>query len=589
MIHIEPHYFVLPGVLSVLAAIFEGVGFALMVPLVNGLISGDFKSLGTTPVIGVIISRFFSLFGDRHSSAFVIMLILVLGSTLLKNLFRYYAVTCSYDFVRRFADNLRRKLYERYLGFGKLYFDANNAGHLYQVLMGMSERVAIELKALESAFYALVLMLVYLIVMAYISLPLAVIATLIFPAIYLSLRALMVRIKRSSNHFAVLYMDLGAKISNTLSCMPLIKAQGDEEKEKEWFADASDRARRAQLSIDKKQALNAPLQETIMLLVVLVIVGVMAHLSTRAHHANVAGYMVFFVILRRASTNLTIFGNVIVSFAGITGPIHEISRVLDSKDKYVVPDGRVEFVGLKSKIEVKDLHYAFPHGSPVLKGIRTSFVKGSSTALVGSSGGGKTTLINMLMRFYDSEPSTIFIDGEDIRQLKISSLRSKIALVSQESYLFNESLRFNLAYGLSGTVSDETILAALDKSRLTELIGKLPRGLDAIVGDRGVKLSGGEKQRVSIARAILKGAEIVMLDEATSALDSVNEKLIQEALNELMKGKTTIVVAHRLSTIQHADKVIVLEEGQIVEEGSPQELLQKKGKFFQYWQGQVFY
>ena len=193
------------------------------------------------------------------------------------------------------------------------------------------------------------------------------------------------------------------------------------------------------------------------------------------------------------------------------------------------------------------------------------------------------------MRFYDTGSGSIFIDGQDIRDFTLKSLRSKMALVSQESFLFNAPLRFNIAYGFTDDLRDDEILKAAEKARLLDFINKLPEGLDTEVGDRGVKLSGGEKQRVSIARAILKGAQIIMLDEATSSLDSITEKLIQDALDELIKDKTTIVVAHRLSTIQHADKVIVIEDGVIVEQGVLKELLAAKGRFYDYWQEQKFY
>ncbi len=550
------------------------------------MVIGDYESVLNTPSVGNLLDRWS---GGQHQALPLLLFAMVFGSVILKNVFRYYAVVYSFDFVRKFSDRLRCKIFERYLMFGKLYHDSNNSGHLYQVLMGMTERIAIELKAVESAFNAFILLLVYAVVMFWISFPLALISILAFPVIYISLKNLTRNIKARSDLFAGLYLNLGAKIANVLNCMPFIKSQGSETWEQEQFVRASTEARDAQFNIDKKQALNAPIQEVIMILVICLVVGMVMIISKHSHHSDMAGYMVFLVLLRRASTNLTVLGNVVTSFASVSGPIHEVNKVFNDTKKYFVPSGTNNFEGLSRSIQIKDLHYGYPNGSAVLNGVTATFLKGTNTALVGSSGGGKTTLINVLMRFYDTSPGTIYVDGKDIRSFKTESLISKIALVSQETYLFNESLKHNLIYGLQNTISDKEILTAMSHARIDHLATKHPEGLDVVVGDRGVKLSGGERQRISIARAILKRSDIVILDEATSSLDSVNEQLIQEALQELVRGKTTIVIAHRLATIQHADNVIVLEGGRIVEEGAPQELLQKKGVFHRYWQAQAFY
>jgi len=191
------------------------------------------------------------------------------------------------------------------------------------------------------------------------------------------------------------------------------------------------------------------------------------------------------------------------------------------------------------------------------------------------------------MRYYDCPPGTIILDDKDIRDFSLPSLLDHIALVSQETFLFNESLRYNITYGLA-EVSEEQLQDTVERARLSEFVQSLPKGLDTLIGDRGVQLSGGEKQRVSIARALLKGAEILILDEATSSLDTKTEKLIQEAIDEAVRGRTTIVIAHRLSTIQHADHIVVIEQGRCLEQGALEELLAKKGTFYELWEEQKF-
>ena len=209
-------------------------------------------------------------------------------------------------------------------------------------------------------------------------------------------------------------------------------------------------------------------------------------------------------------------------------------------------------------------------------------------AIVGPTGSGKTTLISLLLRFYDCPSSSILVDGVDIKEFNIKSLRNHIAFVNQDVMLFNDTLRNNIIYGFREEISDDVLLEVIRKARLDDLLNKLPDGLDTLIGDKGVKLSGGEKQRVAIARVLIRKSEILILDEATSSLDSKTEAFVHEAIDEAVKGKTSIVIAHRLSTIKNADKIVVLEDGKIVEHGSLNALLKKKARFYSYWAAQKF-
>ncbi|HLD09435.1 MAG TPA: ATP-binding cassette domain-containing protein, partial [Methylophilaceae bacterium] len=256
--------------------------------------------------------------------------------------------------------------------------------------------------------------------------------------------------------------------------------------------------------------------------------------------------------------------------------------------KFFVPDGSKEFRGLKRAIEFKNVTFTYPSGREVLHAVSFRVRAGSMTALVGPTGAGKSTIINLLMRLYDSAPDSILIDAVDIREFSLASLRAHVALVSQDTQLFNDTLARNITYGLE-QVPEEKLTAAVRAARLEEFVARLPKGLGTEIGDRGVQLSGGEKQRVSIARALLKDADILILDEATSALDSKTERLVQEAIDEAVAGRTSIVIAHRLSTIQHADHIVVLDEGRVVEQGSLNELLKRRGVFHGLWEAQKFY
>jgi subfamily B ATP-binding cassette protein MsbA len=218
--------------------------------------------------------------------------------------------------------------------------------------------------------------------------------------------------------------------------------------------------------------------------------------------------------------------------------------------------------------------------------VSMSIQPGEKIALVGRSGGGKTSLVSLLPRFYEQQYGAILLDGQSTRELTLASLRSQFALVSQEVVLFNDSVRNNIAYGALRTVSDEEVIAAAKAAYAWEFIQQLPQGLQSEIGDRGVRLSGGQRQRIAIARAILKNAPILLLDEATSALDTESEKHVQAALDGLMQNRTTLIIAHRLSTIENADRILVMEQGQIVESGSHKELLAQNGHYAKLYQKQ---
>jgi len=233
--------------------------------------------------------------------------------------------------------------------------------------------------------------------------------------------------------------------------------------------------------------------------------------------------------------------------------------------------------------EIEFDHVSFSYDRiPVLKDIKLKIKAGEMIAFAGMSGGGKTTLVNLIPRFYDVSDGGILIDGRDIRDVTINSLRGQIAIVTQQTILFNDTVRNNIAYG-DINKRDEDIVMAAKAANAHDFITKLPEGYNTIIGEQGVKLSGGERQRISIARALLKDAPILILDEATSSLDTESEVEVQDALDKLMKGRTTLVIAHRLSTIRNADRIIVIVDGKIVEEGSHESLLAKEGEYYKLY------
>ena len=273
----------------------------------------------------------------------------------------------------------------------------------------------------------------------------------------------------------------------------------------------------------------------------------------------------------------------------LSGANHAIQRalaaskrvfdVLDLENEFERDHGKESLPSIRQSLEFRDVSFSYERSEqPALYHVSLRIQAGDIVALVGSSGSGKSTLVSLVPRFYRPTEGMILIDGQDIREFRRTTLRRQIGIVSQETVLFDDSIRNNIAYGRPNA-NDEEIIEASKSAFAWEFIERLPNGLDAHIGEDGVKLSGGQRQRLAIARAILRDPPILILDEATSALDSESEKLVQAALSNLMRHRTTLVIAHRLSTVKHADRIIVLERGEIVEEGTHVELLQQRGVY----------
>lgn len=586
-IRIHPAYLLIPLFFTLLAAAFEGIGMGLLVPMLNGFLNKSFSFATSTPVLGKAVRLLPQSFLANDRMLFVVFLGGFIAVYITKNILRFLANATMGYFSERCLHHLRKALFAKYLSFGKLFFDQTNVGHHSTLLLNFSQNALYPLSALDGFVGAFLSLVVYLAVLVGISWKLTLVALPLFVILHLAIKFTITRIKRLSRSIAEQGSALGKKSIEILSTIPLVKSYQTERREQEHYTRISDQKAVYDFRVRLLLGMILPIQEIVTLLVVSIIMFGSLYLFGREQIASAPALLVYFYIIMNASSKFGTVSGFRGVIANASGPLDAVLEVFDENGKYFVRGGDTVFMGLKRAITFKDLTFSYLPEREVLHGITFTIEKGKMTAIVGPTGGGKSTLISLLMRYYDCPSATLFVDGTDIREFTLDSYLDRVALVSQETLLINDSLRSNITYGLKD-ISETELNDVLRRSRLEDFIRKLPKGVDTLIGDRGVRLSGGEKQRVSIARALLKNAEILILDEATSSLDSRTESLIQEAIDDAVAGRTSIVIAHRLSTIKHADKIVVIEEGRVSEAGTLDELLAAKGAFFALWEQQKF-
>jgi len=407
---------------------------------------------------------------------------------------------------------------------------------------------------------------------------LAMAATVVLPIAFYPITEFGRRIRRYSTGYQASMADLSAFLYETFTGNKIVKAFGMEAREKKRFAQKSVDLFRLQMKQVIVRALSSPVMDFLGGLGIAFIIwfGGRQVISGTQTVGTFTSFIAAALLLYDPVRRLSKFNNTIQQGMAAADRVFDIiehsSDIKQADHPIIVPDG-------PHRVIFENVSFAYADDETVLKDIRMDVHPGEILALVGASGGGKTTLVNLIPRFFDVTQGKILIDGMDLRQLSIDSLRRQIAIVTQEPILFNDSVRNNIAYG-NQDASDDEIGEAARSAYAYDFVVNFPDGFNTLVGELGERLSGGEKQRLCIARALLKNAPILILDEATSSLDSESEQLVQKALENLMRGRTTFVIAHRLSTVRYADRIVVIDAGRIVEEGTHRELLGRQGAYY---------
>jgi ATP-binding cassette, subfamily B, bacterial MsbA len=383
------------------------------------------------------------------------------------------------------------------------------------------------------------------------------------------------RIRRSSEKSRARLADLSQILQETTAGNRVVKAFGMERFEIQKFREAARNLLRENMRWIRAFAATSPVMD-LLGAVVIVLVLLVARGEIKVHRMTVGLFVAFVAALLKSYEPIKRLGNVYQLFLQAAGTSKQVFTYLDLPKEVMEAPGAQVLPRLARSVEFDNASFAYDSGPLILKRINLDVPAGSVVAIVGSSGAGKTTLVNLLPRFHSVTSGTVRIDGHDIRDVTLRSLREQMAVVTQETILFNDTVRNNLCYG-QPNMPQEKIIAAAQAALAHDFIVQLPQGYDTVIGDRGQRLSGGQRQRLAIARALLKDAPILILDEATSELDSESEMLVQRALNNLMTGRTVFVIAHRLSTIRRADMIAVLDDGTIRERGTHEELLASNG------------
>ena len=567
---------------TIMAAVLEAIGVGLIASLLQGLTNPNQPPLETG--IGWFDIRFL---GTEAGSQERIWRIsgLILLTVWVRAVFSYFGRYCAKLCEIGLVDTLRKQIFQQFKNFSLSYYTQKRSGELINTFSAEVSHLSFAFNELINFVTKSCVIIAYTCAMFFISWQLTLVTVILFSLLAAAASNWIRRVRQASFEMTSAGGELAAKTTEFIGGIRTVQSFWTQEFESKRFYEVAQKFANAWLKASTISGLLQPLIEALAttILVAMILVAVSTLISSGI--LDVVSLLAFLFALFRL---LPIIAHMNSSWGLIaihSGALRAVEELLRTDNKAYLTDGTKHFPGLKETIELVNVDFGYDNSQLVLHDINLTIERGQTVALVGASGSGKTTLADLLVRFYDPTSGKILIDRVDLREYSLGSFRNNIAVVSQDTFIFNTSVRENIAYGLEN-IDDEAIFKAAKGANASEFITELPQGFDTKLGDRGVRLSGGQRQRIAIARALLRNPEILILDEATSALDSVSERLVQQSLEKLAYGRTAIAIAHRLSTIFKADKVIVLEQGRIVEQGGYQELLNRKGKLWKYHQTQ---
>jgi subfamily B ATP-binding cassette protein MsbA len=564
-------------VLGFSGAVFNGVSTALIIPVIFGFLGQEIGMKGMPPVLQQMLSGSTNSLPPHHR--YLIMMGWVLGAIVLKNLASYASSIVSSRLSQTLTRQIRQDGMRLLLDVDLEFFSKNKLGDLMSQLGGETSRAAEAIRITTSLFTTCITIFVFTAFLLAISWQLTIATTILLGLASLSNQFLVKRARRNGEILSEQSRGYSVMQQEILSGIRLVKATGNEDIEYRNLSQLIEARENAELQSQATFAMVPPLNEIAGIVTVLTIVILgKAWFETQPGSLSTI-LLTYLLVLFRLLPFVSQLNSQRSSFANAAPSVQVVADFLRRDNKPFMARGQTHYSGIKDAIRFTDLGFRYPSNEDwTLQGINLTLPKGTTLALVGSSGAGKSTLADLLPRFYDCDMGGISIDDRDIREFDLRSLRQSMGIVSQDTFLFNDTVANNIAYGVEHSTRDGVVEAA-KRANAYQFISELPQGFDTTIGDRGVLLSGGQRQRLAIARALLKNPEILILDEATSALDTVSERIVQQAIDELSRDRTVLVIAHRLSTIQNADQIAVFDKGRVVEVGTHHELLSQRGVY----------
>lgn len=596
--YIKPYlgYAGLNTLFNILTIVFSVLNFALLIPFlnllfgVNDLVTAKpeftFSTQGLLDYLNYNISRI--IIAQGKIDALIYICITILIAFFLRNFSRFFAMYFMAGVRIGAIKGIRNDIYKKMLILPVAFYTRHKKGDIIaRVTTDVQEVEYSIMNYIEMIVRDPITIIAYLIFMISLSAKLTLFVLIILPATGFIIGRIAKTLRKDSKVGQSKFASLLSIIEESISGLRIIKAFNAIDYSDYKFRERNSDYTRLLLKIYRRRDLSSPLSEFLSSMVIVVVLwfgGNMVLADTPSIKA--ADFITYIVAFSQIIPPSKSFTQGFYSIQKGIASAERIFEILDADEEIIEKPGALPIKGFNSEIEFRNVYFRYEK-EDVLKNINLKIAKGKVVALVGESGGGKSTMADLLPRFYDVTGGELLVDGIDVRDVKIDHLRGLMGIVSQESILFNDTIFNNIAFGKTG-VKEEAVIAAAKVANAHEFIMQTEKGYQTNIGDRGAKLSGGQRQRLSIARAVLANPPILILDEATSSLDTESEKLVQKALFNVMKDRTSLVIAHRLSTIQHADEIIVIKKGEIVERGTHDELLLENGVYRRLYDMQSF-
>ena len=580
---LRPHSWRMAGTIasSVGAAALDSFSFALLIPFLSALFGEKSLLPPGGGMIRQLLDRTIGSLLDpaRPMTSLQHIIFVILAAIVAKNILSWFAGQLGAQLQEYVTRDLRDSVYSHLQRLPLSYFQRTKAGQIISRVLSDTEQTKVLITGLVTqSFQNLALLVFYVILLFAISKRLTLYALVVAPLLLAALQPLLRKLRKGYRRLRNDYGEMTSILQEVVNGVRLVKSYGAEAYEEKRFTEASTRYSRGMVKVTRLAFMAQPITEVIGTSIAVVLLWIGARMVIVDKSIAGAALITFLAVVMRLLQPLKQLSQVPTWAQGSLAAAERLFDVLDTPTEESVDKGTRDVKAFRDSMVFERVGFAYG-AEPVLRDVSLSARRGEIVALVGASGAGKSTLVDLIPRFYEPTEGRILLDGTDTREIRLRSLRELTGIVSQDTVLFNDTVRANIAYGAVGRYEKAQVEAAARAANAHGFIMELPEGYDTVLGERGTRLSGGQRQRIAIARALLTDPPVLILDEATSALDTESERLVQEAIDRLLAGRTVFVIAHRLSTIVHATQILVLDRGRIVERGTHQELLALGGAY----------